>query len=144
MKKLALMAAVAAIALAPAVAVAKHDSATAEQGSAPGHSYTVVDRDMNGKTVYTTKTTATSYHKQVDAEGNADFTGKYSLIDGSTLDVEGSSAYLASNDMNSRFFAPNSAYVTQRGQTFFIEDGQVLRLENPPEILAIDTNDIVR
>ncbi len=143
MKKLALMAAVAAIALSPVAAIAKHEAIHTKAGATPGHSYTVIDRDMDGKTIEY-RTTTRSLHKQVDEEGKPDFTGKYSLIDGSTLSIEGSSAYLASADMDGRFFAPNSAYVTQRGQTFFVEDGQILRLENPPEVLAIDTNDIVR
>jgi hypothetical protein len=145
MKKLTLAAAVAAIALTPALADARQDakhSAAAEQGAAPGHSYTVIDRDLDGKAIEY-RTTTTTRHKQVDAEGNVDFTGQYSLIDGSTLSVEGKSAYLVA-DSGNRFFAPKSAYMTQRGQTFFVEDGQVLRLENPPETIYIDADAIVR
>ena len=53
MKKLTLMAAVAAIALVPTLAQAKYEPANHAkgEGATPGHSYTVVDRDMDGKSV---------------------------------------------------------------------------------------------
>jgi hypothetical protein len=145
MKKLALTAAVAAIALTPSLAQAKQEPVNHAQdaGATPGHSYTVIDRDMDGKTVEY-KTTTTSRHVQTDAEGNADFTGRYSLIDGRNLNIQGKTAYIGNEAGSKGFFAPNGAYVTNRGETFFVEDGIVLRLENPPSLVYVDTNDIAR
>jgi hypothetical protein len=140
MKKLALMAAVAAIAATPAFAKSTTVTTTSV-GTPPGHSYTVVDRDMQNDTVRYT-TTTTSVKKQVDAEGNPDFTGRYALEDGRILAVEDiDTAFI--EDGGSRFYAPKGAYTTKGGSTFFTEDGQILRLENPPEIVYVDTDDLV-
>ncbi len=145
MKKLTLMAAVAAIALVPTLAQAKHEPTNHAKAATetPGHSYTVIDRDMDGKSVEYTTTTKTR-HVQTDAEGNADFTGRYALIDGRNLNIEGKTAYIGNDAGSKSFYAPNGAYVTSRGETFFVEDGIVLRLENPPSLVYVDTNDITR
>ena len=66
-----------------------------------------------------------------------DFTGQYALNDGRRLDVKGQSAYLVESD-HYRYFAPKGAYVTTKGETFYIEDGRIHRMEAPPEVVYLD------
>ncbi len=147
MKKLALLTAVSAIALtaaAPAFAKGGYTTSTTTKTEAisPGHSYTVVERDLPGDQVVETRTTTRefmTYKKPANGEV-PDFTGTWLLEDGRQLIVKGETAYLANANGGWKYYAPKGAYVTRDGATFYTEDGQVLRLEGPPEVVYVDAN----
>ncbi len=106
---------------------------------------TVIEREMHSDTVRVgTATYRTTYKKQIDAEGNIDYTGRYNLINtDNDLLVGNETAYLVT-PRGSRFYAPQSAFTTAQGYTFYIESGKVLRMESPPEIVYVDTDDLTR
>jgi hypothetical protein len=146
MKKLVLMTAVAVIGASPVFAADASYSKRSTEVNAPGHSYTIVDRKMEGDTVrITTRETVRGYTHAgavTNEEGDVDYTGRYDLAsDTRHLDVNGTSAYMVTAG-GYRYFAPKGAYTTDRGETIFIEDGQVLRMEAPPEVVYLDADDL--
>ncbi len=141
MKKLALMAAAAALTATPALAESGYSLKQKAEVSPPGHSYTIVDRDMENDTIRYVTTTVKPPKRLPN--GEFDFSGTYKLDEGRRLVIEGDAAYLVEAD-GYRFYAPSSGYTTtDRGETIFVENGKFLRLEAPPEIVYADTDDII-
>ena len=149
MKKLAAMTALAVVLAAPAFANDYHKNSM-QHGSnmhndttyvAPGSDYTLKDRDLrNGEIVKTERTTWRGAPRKPMPGEEPDFTGTYALQDGRTLEIDGTTAFVREANSRFRFYAPNGSYVTARAETFFTDSGQVLRMENAPETVAVDTN----
>ena len=131
MKKLTLLAAVAAVALTPALASAG-----------------------NYKSRSTTWNDGKTYHETHDGNHAADFKVRVNsseqiktpakpqtldLANGGRILVEGD-AIFALSDNGFKSFAPNGPYETTRGITYYAEDGLVLRAENPQEMVYVDTD----
>jgi hypothetical protein len=145
MKKFALLAVTATIALAPAIADAKGERNSWWSGSTSDRETTVTE-------------TATYSHEEAnraDAETKLyidnttppkgrqalmkDKTYTFSLEDGSRIQLQGEKIYMVEAD-GYKYFAPNGPYTTRNGVTFIAKDGLVERTEAPDEVIYVDAD----
>ncbi|MCC7305710.1 MAG: hypothetical protein IT558_05565 [Alphaproteobacteria bacterium] len=106
------------------------------KGQAPSD-FQVVERELKGNTLLETRTTVRFKEPEKDEFGNYDYSGRYTLVDGSHLLIDGTSIYLVDAD-GDKYYAPKGAYTTRDGMTFFAESGEVLRMEHPADIMYVD------
>ena len=116
----------------------------------PGSDYAVVKRDLPQGEVIETHTVTTTHpassHRVVgstDTIDDLDFTGDYALKTGNTLRIVGTTAYLVDGNGH-KYYAPDNGYVTTRGDTYFTESGQLLRMQAAPKIMMVDTDNITK
>jgi hypothetical protein len=146
MKKLAAMTALAVILSGPALANKSYNKTSQSSPApteyiAPGSDYTLKETRLPNGDVIETRTSYTTIKPRILPNGEPDFTGKYALEDGRSLDIRGTTVYVV-NAHGSKYYAPTGSYVTKRGETFYTEDGQFLRMENPPQIVSVDTGNM--
>ena len=113
-----------------------HAKAVEAAEKSPGTNYVVIDKNLPGDEVLAT---GPSPRLLPESSPNADYTGRYALRDGQTLEISGRTVYLIDAQGN-RDYAPDAGYVTQHGTTFFTESGQVHRMQPRPTVLAVDTS----
>ncbi len=115
MKKLALIAAVAAIAI----------PATAQAGRGDMHKETNHMYDGSTKVVVDTKMVTTTGTEQTWAIPQDGQTRTVDLVNGGKLRMDGSAAYLMTNN-GWKYSAPNGEYTSNENVSYFTENGVVL------------------
>lgn len=133
MKKLALAAATAAIALSPVASYAKDY----HKNEGEKRYQRQVTRDSDGTIRERTRTVAVKEIQNVD--------GFYSPItlalrdSNEKIHLDGEKIYLVT-ESGYKFFAPDGHYTTRDGLTFFSEKGLITHTEGPTEIVYVDAD----
>jgi opacity protein-like surface antigen len=138
MKKFALIAGVAALAI-PAVASAK-DYSRSDMDS-DHYTYKKVDNSYNdGEYRIEVKSEEQFKGTAEDARrvNRSNKTLNFQVAETSDrLSIEGDTVYKISEN-GSRFYAPNGSYTTTNGLTVVVEDAELIRIEEPAEIVTLD------
>lgn len=139
MKKFALIAGVAALAI-PAMASAK-DYERSDADSKQHYTYKKVENSQNdGEYRIEMKSEDQFKNAPQDARrvNRTNRTLNFQIAEtNERLSVQGDTVYKVTANGN-RFYAPNGSYTTTNGLTVVVEDGILRRIEEPAEIVRLD------
>lgn len=151
MKNYALLATAAALILVPSVSHADYNKNSHEKKSWSLFKSENRDETYERADVNKNYNARNDMHEEgsyrVNVQSEEDFRSRpanhqnvFTAVGGERLQIEGTRVYKIEPN-GTRFFAPKGSYETTNGYTIVTEDGALVRVEEPAEVVTVDWND---